>query len=291
FKSNILAENYDYAVWSVGVMSHYLLDLCQPMHTAEVWKEDNGDENGGVSGHRKYEQDGNAKIDSLTFNNYTPILLSKSVEDTTIDCAYYSNNSHDDLVESYWNGSFWTPWVEEATTDLLNYGVRALSNMIFTAITEVNVTLPDFTPLAINMNIEISTQIYKDTGYTGTIYLTDWQEDPIDANIIISRTLVHYLEDNSSNEESNSSGPFIVLHSREGIGVYTFEVNISVTGTVELEILVTKENMLSKYEVLELYVDISSESLATTTKANTPSFSVELALISLIGIIYVLKRR
>ncbi|MHA1932411.1 MAG: zinc dependent phospholipase C family protein [Promethearchaeota archaeon] len=63
FKDNILSENYDYAVWSAGVMSHYLLDLCQPMHTDEVWKEDNGDENGGVSGHQKYEQDGNTKID------------------------------------------------------------------------------------------------------------------------------------------------------------------------------------------------------------------------------------
>jgi hypothetical protein len=225
--------------------------------------------------------------------------LSKSVEETTIDSALYSNNYHDDLVETYWNGSFWTPWVEETTTDLLNYGVRALSNMIFTAISELNVTLPDFTHLAINMNIEMATQIYKDTSHTGTIYLTDWQENPIDANIIISRSLVHYLEDNSSNGKANSTGPFIVLHSREGIGVYTFQVNISVTGTVELEFLVTKENMLSKYEVLEIFVDeseitsdpLSSESSSTTTEVNTPSFSVGLALMSLSGIIYVLKRR
>ena len=82
FKNHILTGNYSYAVWSAGVMSHYLLDLCQPMHTDEVDKEDDGSENGGVSGHQKYEQDGNTKIDSLTFHNYTPILLSKSVEET-----------------------------------------------------------------------------------------------------------------------------------------------------------------------------------------------------------------
>ena len=68
------------------------------------------------------------------------------MQDATIDCAIFSNPFYDEIVEAYWNGSFWTPGVEAITTEVLNFAAKQFSNILYTAIKEVNITLPDFTP-------------------------------------------------------------------------------------------------------------------------------------------------
>ena len=139
----------------------------------------------------------------------------KCLEQSVIDCAAYSHPYYDDLVETYWNGSFWTPWVEEITTDVVNYGVVTFSNILYTAIKEVGITLPDFTSLAINMEIDIPDQIYNGTTYKGTINITDWQGTPLDANLRISRSWIgEYSEEyrlEGSKVSVSSKNPFLQL--------------------------------------------------------------------------------
>jgi hypothetical protein len=275
FKNHLLAENYSGAVWAAGVMSHYLADLCQPMHTDEVWKEDDGSENGGISGHFKYESDVNAYIDSITFRNHTPMLLENTIKATAIDCAYFSNGYHDEVVETYWNGSFWTPKIIEITTELLNYAATTFANIIYTAIMEVNVTPPDFTDKAINVEVTIPTQIYQGTSYIGNITVSDWQGSPLDASVLITRTWFQYnIGDNGTSEEEDGSlGPFIVPVSREKEGFYSFELNIAVNGTIELKITVEKLGMISKTESLEITVLSDSSSLTTSLPTNNMTSS------------------
>ena len=86
--------------------------------------------------------------------------------------------------------------------------------------------------------------IYQGEKYSGIITITDWQNNPLDANIFITRTLVHYMEDNTTMNQTEYSDPFIVLYSHESTGIYTFELNITVTGNIDLEITVTKPNMI-----------------------------------------------
>ena len=301
FKAHLITGNYSYAVWSAGVMSHYVADLCQPMHTDEVFKEDDTSQTGlSDGGHVLYERDTNSHIDEINFQAYTPVELQISVEQTTIDCAYFSNTFHDDLVETYWNGSFWTPWVESATTILLNYAAQRIADIIYTGILEVNVTLPDFTTLAINSEINIPNQLNQGSIYTGTITLTDWNGSPLDANIFITRTWVEYNEDNTSEETPASAGPFIVLYSHEETGIYTFELNISKPGTVYLEINIDKPNMISKTDVIELTIieaelttmdtSTSSSEHLTTTEQKTPSFTLfSVLLTTMIAVICVRK--
>lgn len=301
FKTYLQTKDFSEAVWSAGVMSHYIFDLCQPMHTDEVFKEDDGSQNGGISGHYKYEQDINAKVDTLEFQNHTPRLLERSVEETTVGCAIYSNQYHDDLVETYWNGSFWTPWVEETTTDLLNYAAKTFANIIFTAIKECDVELPDFTPYAINMEVEIPKQIYQGTSYTGKILVTDWQGTPLDANVHVVRTWMESIEEENATNgaQPDTAGPFIIFVSCEELGVFTFELESIIPGVIQLEITVEKANLISKNEIIEIRVlEVFESSSSITTQYSessethaTPSLSVFFVFVTLISIILVRKPR
>ena len=295
FKTHLLDGNYSGAVWEAGMMSHYIFDLCQPMHTASSGKEHDEYGPGEVDPHWKYEQDVNAKIDEITFINHIPYLLEKSVEETTVDCAINSHPYYEDLVESYWNGSFWTSWVEEITTTMLNFAVSTFSNILYTAIMEVNISLPDFTPLAINLDVNIPTFLIQGEKYTGVVTTTNWQGDPLDVNIHITRTWRNYDEDNITEGNQEIFGPFIVLYSREEIGIYSFELNINITGSVDLEIEVSKPNMISKTEIRELMImEPSHSSTASITSSvissNTISFPVTFTLLSIFIILSRQKR-
>ncbi|MFW9995927.1 MAG: zinc dependent phospholipase C family protein [Candidatus Odinarchaeota archaeon] len=297
FKIRLQEGNYSGAVWSAGVMSHYIADLCQPQHTDETKMEDDGSKNGGVSGHQKYEMDGNAKIDTLAFDNHTPILLEKDIEETVIDCAIYSHEYNDDLCETYWNGSFWTPWVEETTTNLVNHAAKTISNILYTAITEVNVSLPDFTPLAINLEVSVPFQIYQGTTYKGTINTTNWNGTPLDTTVRVTRTWTeNYSEDNATNGEVyEPAGPFIVLTTHEGTGIYTFEINIAVTGVIFLDVTVEKVSMISKNEIIEINVLQANMTSTTSNGSSTlgktsPAFSPFILVLGLISLILVIKK-
>jgi len=307
FKADLTSGNYSGAVLDAGIMSHYIIDLCQPMHTDQKAKENDNQGPGGVNAHVAYESlSVNTLIKTIVFNNHTPQLLTQSVEDTTIECATLSNIFYDEIVEAYWNGSFWIPGVEAITTEVLNFGVRIYSNILYTAIKEVNLTLPDFTPLAIKMSVDIDTQITQGIPTTGTILLTDWQNTSIDALVSITRSLITTLSDDQQNE-SDSLGPFIVLTQHEDTGVYTFELFSSVEGIIRLEIRVSKSNMISKTEIFEITVlpaestTSISESTSTTTstsnistseeQSTAPSFTLPLLALTILTVFLVRKIR
>ena len=93
FVGNLSNKNYQDAVFSAGIFSHYMADVNIPVHTDEYW-----------TGHNAFETDINLNLDNLVLGSITIDNNIPDIKQYVIDAATNAHQYYDDVRSVYTDG-------------------------------------------------------------------------------------------------------------------------------------------------------------------------------------------
>jgi len=137
FVGNLTNENYEEAFFAAGVLSHYVSDVCNPLHT------DSSDEESTM--HSDYEYDVGEHLFEISISvEKLDNVYSRNVSNYVKSLAVISNSYYDSLVSSYLEEGGWdSETVRNITEICLNLAVKAVASVWVGAIKEVETSIPE----------------------------------------------------------------------------------------------------------------------------------------------------
>jgi len=132
---NLTVREWKIAVFNAGVMSHYISDVANPMHTDEKSQETD-------TVHSNYEGDVNAHLSQMAIT-VAQLDSPSDVKQYIINIAWTSNQYYDALVITY-ASSGWHLQVAQITQTCLNLAVKAVASLWMKAIDESGAVIPEY---------------------------------------------------------------------------------------------------------------------------------------------------